>query len=577
MKGKLIFIIPTILILTLCVLTITMYSANKDEITDGKFVYVMNEDGSSYSVGANRKNCDYGAELLIPSSFRGKPVTGISSKGFSGLGFKKLVVPDSLKTIGYEAFKNCGELESVSFARSTVLDSIGNAAFYNCDSLKELNLPSGLKRIPYDMCYDSNGLERVTFASDIELISDGAFGYCVSLKEIILPDSVKTIGENVFYCCHSLESVEFVCDGKLKEIGRCAFYGCTALTDVNFPENIKYIGMGAFSYCERLESVRFTGSKLKSIGASAFIGCNSLSSVDVTDLANWCGVSFVGNDYSNPLYLAQTLKHNGNLVLRLEIPSGVTSIGARAFKNATRIVSVTLPSGFGFNDGAIGEDAFKYCYKLAEIHNFSKLQLTSTQSGLISTGHISAYAQKIYYWKSDDYKNGTSYPYGEPGAIYSKEELEKKENNYVTNIYTYGENDEFIFYKSSTEHFLLGYLGDEKDIVLPETNESYGIFTGAFFGQRGIESVVVPDCVTEIWHYAFYSTSDLKRIYVSDSVISMGDRVFGKTENLEVYFETKEDHLLGWKITWNGATINLKENYSVRKEDLPWVMKLTEK
>lgn len=576
MKGKLAFIIPGVIIIAVLTGILISASINKNIEVDGAFAYSLNEDGKSYSVGLAKKDAYFGTELVVPSSFKGKPVTVIKESGFSYCsGFSRIVIPDSISEIGYEAFKNCSALSEVLFADSMVLNKIGNGAFNNCDSLSEIKIPTGMKYLPYNLFHGCDKLRAVELPDGIEEISNGAFGYCIALESLDVPYTVKKISDNAFYNCRDLKSLSFISGEKsslLRRIGRGAFYGCKSLGDVVFPEKIKEIGSSAFAYCTGLQSVSFTGSSLNEIGTSAFIGCDSLNKVDVADIANWCGVSFVGNDYANPIYLGQRLYNNGELVLRLEIPYGVKTISARAFKNATRIVSVTLPRDFDYESGAIGEDAFRFCYKLAEIHNFSKLQLTTDGSSLPSTGYISAYAQHIYFWESTSYpKTGSPFPYGEAGTVYPEEESHK----WATNIYTYGDNDEFIFYKSSTAHYLLEYLGTDRHIALPTTTRSYSIFTGAFFGQTGIESIYIPDCVEEIWHFVFYSSADLKRIYIPSSVISMGDRIFGKTDDLQIYFEAAE-HIVGWKESYKDGATDVTIQYSQNKEKLPWVMDLIE-
>ncbi len=566
MKSKLAFIIPCALII--CVLSgILVYAQiNKNLITEGTFSYSLNEDGESYAIGSAELGMSFGEQLIIPSSFNGMPVTEIRAEAFkSSQGIKRVIIPASVKKIDYEAFKDCKALEMVLFEEGSAVESIGNAAFNGCVRLKSVDLPKGIKYISYNLFYGCNNLEFVGIPSGVVKIGSGAFGYCVSLEQISIPSTVETIGDSAFYNCRRLKTVDFgdLERSWLKHIGRYAFRDCEGLVDIVFPEKIKDIGECAFAYCEALESVKFTGSSLMDIGASAFIGCASLNKVDIADIANWCSVNFLGDDYSNPIYLAQRLFHNGSLVLRLEIPYGVTTISARAFKNATRIVSVTIPRDFNHEAGAIGTDAFRFCYKLAEIHNFSTMQISTVESEFENFGYIAAYVQNVYNWESREYPmSGDVYPYGEAGKIYSADEF----TNYKTKIYSYGEKNEFLFYKDEASHYLLGYIGDESEIILPEINEKYGIFIGAFFGQRGISSVVVPNCVTQIWHFAFYSATDLKRIYISKSVDSIGDRLFGNTEGLEVYLEA-DDHRVGWKYSYANSATDIKIYFSKSLDD----------
>ena len=552
--------------------SLALFSCAGEE-SDGTFVYELNEDGKTYTVSADTNN--FGETLTIPSSYEGKPVVAIAERGFSGCkGFKTVIVPASIKTVGYEAFKECADLVTVEWESS--IDSIGNSAFYGCDSLISMELPRGIKAVPNSLFYGCDNLEEVIIPEGVLTIVDSAFARCLSLKDIKIPDSVKKIGDSAFYNCQSLESVRFGASADIEYIGRKTFYGCVALDEFDFLGNVRKIGDSAFAYCTALEFVSFYGSSLDEIGPSAFLGCTALNGIEIEDIGNWCGVNFLGNDYSNPIYVGQRIFKDGELVLRLEIPHGVETISARAFKNATRIVSVTLPTTFSYKIGAIGEDAFRYCYKLAEVHNYSTMQVSTHAEKLAQFGYIAAYLKNdAFNYYADSYpEDGENFAYGESGRVYPKNEYKQ----YMTYIYTWGDDDEFVFYKSPTGHYLLEYIGDESEIVLPDVGENYGIFTGAFFGQKGVEKIVVPDCVTEIWHFAFYSCEDLDNVYISDSVTSFGERLFGKCDGLHIDLEA-DQHKLGWQANWADPTDKelITYTHSQKMDELEWVMEMMNK
>ncbi len=552
-------------------------------VSEGGLVYTWDEAAGGYSVSAD--GSVFGEELVIPASYDGKPVVAIESRGFEGCrGFKRVVIPATVRRVNYGAFKDCVDLEEVVWATNQA-ESVGNEAFSGCESLERFELPNGIKVVPNSLFYGCDALAEVVIPEGVLTVSDSAFARCLSLKSVSVPASLRRIRDSAFYKCTSLESLDFAEGSGLEAIDKNAFWGCEALETVEFPKMLSTVGTAAFANCGALEFVSFTGSSLTKIGASAFLGCDALDGVEIADIANWCGVNFVGDDYANPIYLGQKVYHGGELVLRLEIPQGVERISARAFKNATRIVSVTLPDTFDYRDGAIGTEAFLYCYKLVEIHNFSKLQLPTDTSNPDRIGYITSYVSgnagqkvgKVWYWDEEYPESDVDFPYGEHGAIYSEEVAFGKDDDgvrrYDTGIYRDGD---YLFYKSDAYgRYLLGYIGDESEIELPEIDGGYGIFTGAFFGQRGITKLVVPECVKEIGHFVFYSCRDLKNVYIPASVISFGERLFGKCDGLVIDLEAGE-HNVGWKANWADPTDKeiITVNYSKKKSELDWISQM---
>lgn len=122
----------------------------------------------------------------------------IDEKAFSGSMLERIVIPDSVYSIGQNAFESCKSLKEVKF--SGEIDEIPVNCFANCYELKYVDLPNGLKRI-----------------------CDLAFSSCMSLENIAIPDGVEEIGSEVFKNCSNLKSIRF--PASVTSLGRCDFSG----------------------------------------------------------------------------------------------------------------------------------------------------------------------------------------------------------------------------------------------------------------------------------------------------------------------------------------------------------------
>ena len=420
--------------------------------------------------------------------------------------------PESLKTIiftgagnstnqeiGAEQFKNFKSLETVVLPDD--ITSIGDYAFYGCTNLTSLSLPSSLTHIGEYVFNECSALSYTTYDNAIYLGNDENPYIALvkasneSITSCVISDSTRIICNNAFAYCSLLESISLP-EG-LESIGSSAFESCDKLISISLPEGLKNIGSSAFRYCYRLSSISLPEG-LESISEKTFEGCSSLKSinipksiktiasdsfkntalsyVNIVDIAAWCNIKFE-DEAASPLYSGKTdLYLNGDVITYLSIPNGVTTISAYALSSPS-ILWVSLPKSIV----SIQDNAFAGCNKLVEIANASKLTISAGSTG---NGGIAANAVHVY----------------DPETEESSIEI----------------INGFVFCTADDKSYLLSYVGNDKELVLPETyNESpYYILQYAFANLTDIFSVTMPKNIMGIGKAIFSDCTSLESITI---------------------------------------------------------------
>ena len=112
-----------------------------------------------------------------------------------------VALPEHITEIDDYAFFNCQLLKTI--VMSDNITRIGVKAFDGCLSLKEINIPKGVKVIEtaFSGCED---LERVFIPEGVTTIKFCAFYCCERLSKVVIPDSVKIIENMAFGDCPKL-------------------------------------------------------------------------------------------------------------------------------------------------------------------------------------------------------------------------------------------------------------------------------------------------------------------------------------------------------------------------------------
>ena len=233
-------------------------------------------------------------QIIIPATYEGLPVLGISPRAFLTLKTLTYVhLPEGATSIGEWAFQGCSQLRRVEIP-STV-NHIGREAFDECLRLSEIVIPEGVSIIFESTFEDCAKLTTVTIPSTLEVIMDYAFSGCRSLTEISIPSRVQRIEYNAFKNCDGLTVVRYESDIKdwceiefgegsanpvieaghlyvqgkpvegvvilpdgVIDITRNALCGLVDVTAVIFPESVETTG--SFEGCTQLEYIIFQGA-----------------------------------------------------------------------------------------------------------------------------------------------------------------------------------------------------------------------------------------------------------------------------------------------------------------------------
>ena len=149
--------------------------------------------------------------LSIPRYLNEIKVTAIDKEAFAAkegekaYSFTKLILPDTITSIGEKAFMNCTELVEVSLPRG--VSELSDYIFAGCKNLKLFVSPDGITSIGKNAFDGCSNLVAVNLSKNLKTIGDEAFRSCIKLPNIFIPRSVTSIGYDAFYDCRIMREI----------------------------------------------------------------------------------------------------------------------------------------------------------------------------------------------------------------------------------------------------------------------------------------------------------------------------------------------------------------------------------
>ena len=196
-------------------------------------------------------------------------LTTIGGGAFKGCtGLTEIKLPASITYIGSYAFAGCTGLTrlTIDSANATyktegniLYSKDGTTLIFAAGGLTYVNIPDTVTTIGENAFSDCTGLTSVTLPANLTTIGGAAFAGCTGLTSVDLSANLTTIGRSAFDGCTGLTSITL--PANLTQIGGGAFAGCTGLKSIGLPANLTTIGGYAFYGCTDLTSAFFADKK----------------------------------------------------------------------------------------------------------------------------------------------------------------------------------------------------------------------------------------------------------------------------------------------------------------------------
>ncbi len=471
---------------------------------------------------------------------------------------KNLIIYDASSAYLFDgrSFFVFSELTSINIYVSVnyAIESFFLSGFQGFEKLEEIHINGSVNSIESNAFEGCHNLTAFSVNGDVGNIHSFAFSGCESLKSFVAENiafieanafngtSLEILGGNVdiihFEPVNENEFSNYEwskiarlanprviqISGSLKEISNSTFRGCTNLVEVR-AESIGYIWDNAFSGCEKL--AEFNCGNIETIRYQAFQGCIELSRFSCNSVGTIGYQAFQG--CTNLVEVrADSIGYIGDYAFSgceklAEFNCGnIETIGNHAFENCEKLAEFNCG-----NIGTIGEGAFQGCTEL------SKFSCNSV--GTIGD-HAFANCGKLAEFNCESIETIGEYAFGGCQLL----EITAPEG--IENVKT----SAFSCCGILQDISVLGYLDLTDD---------------TFVGCVGLESIKIPDNVTNIGSNTFCDCNNLQSVYVSSNTIIAEDAFEKSDFEVELHFY----NMISFSVGEHGKISGKRRNYETNE------------
>lgn len=376
---------------------------------------------------ATFKGCSSLTSIEIPESVWS--LSGNLFEDCTSLSYIKL--PKEMGNIYWEVFKNCSSLTSIEIPDN--VKEIGYSAFEGCNQLTTITLPDTINKIDSYAFKDCSSLTSIELPENVRgfeiILGSGIFQNCSNLKTVKIHNTNLRIGDNLFdgcekvtvYCYKDSPIYTYVVEHKIpykllnKSVSKASvklsastyyYNGKSHKPTVTVKLNGKKLTKDT-DYTVKYKNNKKIGTATVTITGKGKYSGSIKKNYKITVKK---GASYTVGSYKYKITSSSTVAFAGlksSKSTKVTIPNTVeiggksfkvTSIAAKALYKKTKVKSVII----GANVTTIGKEAFRNCSKLSSITiKSTKLKSVGKNAlkGIKSTAKIKVPKKKFSAYK----------------------------------------------------------------------------------------------------------------------------------------------------------------------------------